>query len=511
MFLADAVAGYVESLTERELDAPLIALLYRLGYTHVHLVHGAYEFGKDIIARRDGNGATFQYCLQSKAGNLSTSAWRDLRQQVDAMRTGTVVHPDFDPTLPRKLVVITNGRLVGGAGVEFQDYNAHHALRGEAIAELWDIDHLVPAFEAVLVEGVPARDVARTLELFGRLGQGRGTREDVRHYATNWFNPSVTATERWSHVLNGAMLAREASEHGREDLAAQVAFLLIRAAWENPAQPGQSSDAELNVARKLFDVHAAQLWEAVRNEDPAELTTRSRSGLDAFVTHPVKAARLCEHLALLALLRLDEGDDATAHAITDYLDAYLTEYPAVAHVVSDEWAFSLLATVTLLLAQNRQDTVRLVVRRAAVWLLDKFEFGSGVAGVGRPPGEELRQLLGPAYRSLRPPTQPSSYAFTVILDLAHLASFQDLYEDVLNDLHAVDALACVVLDRGDGDAEYLARLEYLTQDEPPALHYTVPTTVTAAGAAEHWFDCLATWATLRDRHMPSVIARIVHG
>jgi hypothetical protein len=160
MFLADAVAGYVESLTERELDAPLISLLYRLGFTHVHLVHGAYEFGKDIIARRDEDGTTFQYCFQSKAGDLNTSAWRDLRQQVDAMRTGTVVHPDFDANLPRRLVVVTNGRLVGGAGIEFQDYNTHQAARGETIAELWDIDRLVPEFERVLVEGVPARDVA---------------------------------------------------------------------------------------------------------------------------------------------------------------------------------------------------------------------------------------------------------------------------------------------------------------------------------------------------------------
>ncbi len=43
MFLADAVAAYVEALTERELDAPLIALMHRLGFSHVHLVHGPFE------------------------------------------------------------------------------------------------------------------------------------------------------------------------------------------------------------------------------------------------------------------------------------------------------------------------------------------------------------------------------------------------------------------------------------------------------------------------------------
>lgn len=151
MFLADAVAAYVESLTERELDAPLIALLGRLGFDNVHLVHGAYEFGKDFVAQRTEDGVRYQYCLQSKAGNLGAGDWRAVRQQVDAMRTGTVAHPDFDPGLERRLVVVTNGRLTGGAPVEAQDYNAHHRARGEAIAEFWDADVLVPHFEDVPV------------------------------------------------------------------------------------------------------------------------------------------------------------------------------------------------------------------------------------------------------------------------------------------------------------------------------------------------------------------------
>lgn len=163
MFLEDAVAAYVEGLTERELDAPLLALLRRLGFHHVHLVHGPYEFGKDFVARRHEDGTEYQYCLQSKAGDLGSANWRDVLQQVDAMRTGSVVHPDFDPFLPRRLVVVTNGRLKGGAGVEFQDYDHYHRDRGEAPTELWDIDWLIPQFEAVLVEGVPAQDRARTL------------------------------------------------------------------------------------------------------------------------------------------------------------------------------------------------------------------------------------------------------------------------------------------------------------------------------------------------------------
>jgi hypothetical protein len=112
MFLADAVAAYVTNLTERELDAPLIALLRSRGFTDGHLLHGNYEFGKDLIARRVEDGVEYQYCIQSKAGDLNASLGRGVRQQVDVMRISRVAHPAFDSVLPRRLVVATNGRLV---------------------------------------------------------------------------------------------------------------------------------------------------------------------------------------------------------------------------------------------------------------------------------------------------------------------------------------------------------------------------------------------------------------
>ncbi len=97
MFLADAVAGYIETLNERDFDAPFIALLYSQGFTNVHLTHGPLEFGKDFIARRTEQGIETQYVFQSKAGKISLSEWREVRGQIDSMRYGNVVHPDFDP------------------------------------------------------------------------------------------------------------------------------------------------------------------------------------------------------------------------------------------------------------------------------------------------------------------------------------------------------------------------------------------------------------------------------
>lgn len=507
MMLADAVAAYVESLTERELDGPLIALFYRLGFHQVHLVHGHYEFGKDIIAKRADNGEVHQYCIQSKAGDLNVGAWRDVAQQIDAMRMGSVVHPDFDPKLPRKLVLVTNGRLKGAAAIEAQDYNTHHAARGEAIVELWDIDHLVPHCEAILVEGVPAQDRARTLEMLGRLGQGRGAIQELRGFTRPWLSAGLTNTERWGHILNGALLSRTAADNGREDLAAQIAFLLLRAAWESDA--GSAKHAERDVAHRLFRSHALDFWDAVRHADAVDLTTRSRSGLDSFVTHPVKASRLCEHLSLLALFEYEHGDPMVAEEVASYVDGFVERSPAVAHVVSDDWAFSVLCTTVMLMRSGRVDTARRILRGAAVWTLDWIEYGSGLAPAGAPARAAVRQLLGTPYGSLRVAKDPSSYLLTVVLDLAYVFGFHDLYQDLVNDLDAVGAMAALVYEKSLGDAELLSRVYYSTDDEPPAEHHTVPPDGWPAGAAGAWFDCLARWATLRDRHTPAVVRALL--
>lgn len=227
------------------------------------------------------------------------------------------------------------------------------------------------------------------------------------------------------------------------------------------------------------------------------------------MTHPVKAARLCEQLSLLALFEYEHGDVALAEEIAAYIGVFVERSPAVSHVVSDDWAFSVLSTTALLMRSGRIDTARRVLRDAAVWTLDWIEYGSGIARVGDPAPVAVKQLLGTPYSTLRAAINPSAYTLTVVLDLAYVFGFQDLYEDLVNDLDAVGAMATVVFERAFDDAELLARVRYSPNDDPPAEHHSAPPDGSPAGAASAWFDCLARWATLRDRHVPSVVRALV--
>src|SRR5438552_15507535 len=113
--LIAAIEGYVNSLTEREFDAPFIALLRLHRFVDIHFLHGTFEFGKDFIAKRIEDGVQYQYVFQTKAGDLSLSEWHACRGQIDMLRTDVLAHPNFAKDLPRRARFVTTGRLVGGA------------------------------------------------------------------------------------------------------------------------------------------------------------------------------------------------------------------------------------------------------------------------------------------------------------------------------------------------------------------------------------------------------------
>jgi hypothetical protein len=100
--LLDVVAAnFLDSVTEREFDAPLVALLRAAGFTDIHALHGQFEYGKDFIAKA---GAPFtQYAFQSKAGDIGLPRWTAMRGQIDLLRTNELAHPGFDRALMRRL------------------------------------------------------------------------------------------------------------------------------------------------------------------------------------------------------------------------------------------------------------------------------------------------------------------------------------------------------------------------------------------------------------------------
>src|ERR1700690_2005864 len=83
--LAAAFGNWVSQLHERGFDESFISLLRAHGFYDIHFRHGQFEFGKDFVAKRDGDGQEVQYGFQSKAGDINGSDWDGIYSQLEEL------------------------------------------------------------------------------------------------------------------------------------------------------------------------------------------------------------------------------------------------------------------------------------------------------------------------------------------------------------------------------------------------------------------------------------------
>ena len=97
--LSNVLGAYLDGIKEREFDLPFALLLPSLGYTDVHLTHGAVEYGTDFIAKKVEDGTLVQYSFQVKRGDIALATWRNgVRGQVESAQSGLPIHtsiPDW--------------------------------------------------------------------------------------------------------------------------------------------------------------------------------------------------------------------------------------------------------------------------------------------------------------------------------------------------------------------------------------------------------------------------------
>jgi hypothetical protein len=139
----DVIGAYLDSLTEREFDAPFMALLRAVGFYDIHFLHGQFEFGKDFIAKLGGGEGPTQFAFQTKAGDIDGAAWREVRNQLEDIRMNALAHPSFDQTLPRRMLLVTTGRLTGAAPLNAQQYKEYVEKTAGIEFDVWDRERLV--------------------------------------------------------------------------------------------------------------------------------------------------------------------------------------------------------------------------------------------------------------------------------------------------------------------------------------------------------------------------------
>lgn len=440
--LDDVLGSYLDLLTEREFDAPFLALLRARGYRDIHFLHGSFEFGKDFIAKVEDAGTTYQVALQTKGGNLGIADWREARGQIDEMRTNNLAHPNYDTSLPKRTIFVTTGRLTGAAPVSAQEYGRHLEQLGEGGFEVWDCETIVADLTNHPAIGLADNLDEGLLRVIVDISAGVATQSQLEEWSRAWVSADAHALLRGA--LAAAVVAARCREANRLDLAAHATLLIVRAALAGLADGRDEDEALLaKLGGDLFERYAVELFGRCRDlvADPDLFTGVGE--LAIWITYPVRVARTAEILALYVLrLRLD-GREAAAEPIGALLRELVSSQPGAAHTVSDHGAATLIP-VGLALGAEDEDLFATWVIEVVRWTANRYDGGPGLASLGATPKEEVEYLAGSALEHVNVPARTTSLVATAVLDLISVFERSDLYDLAVNELLAVDALPDVV-------------------------------------------------------------------
>ena len=514
--LENVVASFLDAVGEREFDAPLIALLRSHGFRDIHLVHGSYEFGKDVIAQREHDGAPTQHAFQSKAGNLTLADWTAIRGQIDLLRTNELSHPAFNKDLPRIGVLVLTGRLTGAAPLEVQDYQRQAAERGETPLEVWDRERLIELFSASPDAGLAGLSEGPLLELVARIESAEITEIELERYSVRWIRDGRPLD--WKSVLEAGIIANRLRQAERLDLACFTSLALLRGVWASAHSarepPEATLEAQAVLARDLFESHAAELWSRCGPSelDPRELIASDDEGV--FLTYPVRCLRLMEMLGMYGLL-LEPGEQ---RPLAEWLAQFLERQPGAAHPISDRWAVSMLPA--LLLARKADAAgVGRYLERIVTWLGDTHQGkAAGLAAYHADSKEEADFLLGGSLEHVPHERRGHSYLATVVLDVAAAFELRDVYNVAFNDIAAVDLTPVVPLPKDDG-SQYLVSgrdVDVPLNTSPKyaqsagdgwrtAAHHDDDLSRYLLGRAGHLWDALSLSIVTRDRHWVALL------
>jgi len=437
--MLDAVVDrYLQGVPEREFDMPLMALLVSRRFYDIHKLHGAFEFGKDFIAKRDDDdGLVRQYAIQSKAGNINLSSWREIRSQIDEARFNTIAHPSYDRMLPRRAVLVTTGLLVGGAAADAQQYKEFLDSRNEISFEVWDQDKLRDWLIRDPGCGMADGMAADMLAVIAAAEAGPISHQQVERYTRRW-----TVIPLHKVAIEAAVIADRLRTCKRADLAAVTALCALRAAHSQPTVSGVSLFSEM--AKQLHASYATGLLRQYQDAvtDPGSLIDRLGSAAYPHFTYSVFCHRLAEAWSLLALA--DHVEDNVSEDARMAVKEIVSKQMGVGRPLSDRWAISLIC-VTLSTFRDSPSEVAKLLESVIVWIADAYDNRLGLGSADCSELEEIEYILGPSLSHIDIRRRRTSYLATAVLDLCLFFGFRDLYQAAVHDFLTVDLVPTIVL------------------------------------------------------------------
>lgn len=527
--LRNILENYISDIRERDFDIPFLCILLKEGFYDIHFLHGIVEFGKDFIAKFKRDGKVIQCAFQTKAGDIKTDSFREIRYQCDEMRDTISSHPNYDITLERECFLVLTGRLKGNAALQAQEYDRKCKSKGEIGLTVWDSDVLI---EKILnsdlgyigITGHKGNDIL--IDYISKIKNNQISYNDINKLIEYWCNVCNTLNAGSFHgmILESAIITKELKENNYFYSACSMCLITLIPIMYNIKK---QNIINVNDFKDKYILYVVEIYKRIMIDFIEELDKydeivegiykNSNYGCSSIITHSVNCSKIIENVGLLGLMLLENRDDDNADKIGQILVNLFSNNIATTHPISDKYAYSLIPPILFLYKLGYKNECKEIIKKTALWTFDRYEISElGLAEVNASNYEEIERLLGYVFEFTKLNNRRESYLLTVLLDLSYACGYYNLYKDILNDSLALDMRPWIVFTENDefqyiisdnqiiyDNLLYIKKIDETKEKEKLSVHYLFDKESLVLNNLK--WERLAVLANLRDRHRMDLI------
>ena len=510
---------WIDGLTEREFDQPLLRLLRAHGFYDICFTHGQYEFGKDFIAKRVEDDEVVQYGVQSKAGNVSGGAWDAIHGQVEELTSTWLTHPNYDATLPLKHVLLVTGRLKGKAIQSSKQYQKRLRARGEGEFTTWERERLLDLLEGVSPKFTLEQPQAAVERLIARVSAEHVSIQALIESLEVAFPAVASVAQFQIESLQLSCLTNLLWSEGRLFHAVTCSQHAVRLAAALVLQHPADVNARVELADAITAAIGLGLGAAEQTAalEPIDLAHVSAESLGFYAAYPLACISTAQCLALAVLHEHAQGNTDLAADLAARLATFVDVQPGCMHPLSDRHATSLMTILTCLSAFGHTDSATRLFKGSAKWTADRIEFGFGLSHPRMSLSDEVLRTFGSAFDFISLEPRNESLVAMALLDTSWSLR-PDLYPVLLNEFLAVGAVVSGVVP-GDTPrsifyaskgATAVINLTYPTvPNEEPPEHFAIQPSPRQIETECGWVVMFVCAALCGDRLYGDAIPRVV--
>ena len=452
IMLRNVLEDYFSSIKqERDFDFPLMSLLGAMGFYDIHFTHGSREIGKDFIAKRKENDVEYQYAIQSKKGDINqTKCSNEILPQLLLASVSGLSHPQFDKTLPRRVILISTGLLTGNAPLILQDFN--ETLKNEYSREpviFWGPNQLIPFFEEyglTSVHQVTAKGFegfAQFYLIYSKALDGKLSDKEIEGFSQLWLDQNLDYRKRILRAsIESEILAVKLAGNGLiyEAIITYIALArtVMHAIYE------ADDDYLIDVYRQTVDDNIIPLCKDFHSEIKVQWEASDKQLLPLvgnqtatlpMVHYLVWCSRILEINSLLLFLSSEHEE---RERIAAFMKDFVVAEPGCGHPPSDRYATPVVWTTLALIRSEMLTEAIDFIKKATIWICDRMEKGFGLADYDAHEYDETAVLIGYAFSSIRVEKNRSSFLATALADLAAFTDDKELYSIIVNDFAACE-------------------------------------------------------------------------